>query len=177
MTDPTPSAVLPAAQPLAMVASGDVLQKAAVALYAELERQLHHNRKRTADLRHKHMLQYTTWARRKLSALLAVLQWCKQENTGDFISAVEAIKRENHNAQSRFNEMLDAVFKLHSELYSKVVRPLPVAHARDIIAHGTYPTLPKAIFTRGIVPPAEPLPAEEADPELVLAIQVCIVIF
>src|SRR5690554_1092626 len=104
-------AVQDAVQPLVMVASGDVLQKAAVSLYAELEKQLQHNRKRTADLRHKHMLQYTTWARRKLSALLAVLLWCNQENTGDFVAAVEAIKRENFHAQSRFNEMLDALFK------------------------------------------------------------------
>ena len=159
-------------EPLQVVPSGHVLQQAALAIYADLEKLTRALGTMTADLRYSRLQGYISRTRRKLSALLAVLTWCDNANTTSYVAAVNGILYSNSNVHLRYNEALDSAYFLHQGLYSRKVRSLPVLYARDIMAKGTYSLLPATILERGVQPTALPLEDEIADPALELAIQV-----
>jgi hypothetical protein len=126
---------------------GDLVQKISLALYEQLANLMTLMPAMTPELRAQKLKQYMAIARSRLENLQGI---CQKLQSIDMKNGLKALAdQEVDCSRQRFEmeQVLNAIYFFHAELYPKRIRSLDVELSKEVIARNAYPYLPEAIFT------------------------------
>ena len=131
------------------ISIGELLQKTATAVHMELNNIRLTMRARDPELRTKALRAFVSKTLKKLAQLYAICKWVNVPGVYDFFESIAHLESQVKNVETQLTEIQDRVFWMHSLMYWMRSRRLEVELANDIMASGTYDSLPQAIFTCG----------------------------
>jgi Mediator complex subunit MED14 len=137
---------------------GDVVQKAAMAMYQELSTLMYNLRSQSPVLRTQRLLAYIARTKKRLAQLLAIARWLGVPGVTQFFNNMGQLKTKIWTKDNELNMLQDGLFFTHGGLFSRRLRPLDVLTARDILARGRCDTLPASLFVSAAhihAPPAD----------------------
>jgi hypothetical protein len=126
---------------------GDLVQKISLALYEQLANLMKIMPAQTPELRAQKLKQYFAIARSRLENLQAI---CQGLHSAEMKNGLKSLgDQDDECSRRRFEteQVLNAMYFFHAELYPKRIRSLDVELTKEILARNTYPYLPEAIFT------------------------------
>lgn len=135
--------------PLVRISMGDLVQRVAVGIHMEME-QLRHSIKRVdPELRTVTMRNFTSRTLKKLTQLYAIIRWIEQPGPLAHLESLAMLHTQVSLMDAQLSEIQDRLFWSHSFMFGMRSRRLQVGTAVDVLASGTYPNLPVAIWTCG----------------------------
>lgn len=136
-------------QPLVRISIGDLVQRVAVGVHVEMD-QLRHSIKRIdPELRTVTMRTFVSRTLKKLAQLYAVIRWIEKPDAQGYIESLAALHTQVSMIDAQLAEIQDRLFWSHSFMFCMRSRKLEVSTAVDVLATGTYPYLPAAVWTCG----------------------------
>lgn len=126
---------------------GDLVQKISLALYEQLANLMKIMPAQTPELRAQKLKQYFAIARSRLENLQVI---CQGLYSAEMKTGLKSLgDQDDECCRRRFEteQVLNAMYFFHAELYPKRIRSLDVDLAKEILARNAYPYLPEAIFT------------------------------
>ena len=125
---------------------GDVVQRCARFVLADLTRSLESLHRLTADSRTTGLRECLNRSKVLLLQLLALCRWIGASEASAVFRQTSAVDRRIADRDLAMNVDLDRMFYLHAALYSMRSHAYDVAAAGDIMLRGRYELLPPSMF-------------------------------